>query len=117
MKQFALIFRMDILTEELQPDAELMALYMEQWNEWINEISAAGRLCEGGNHLSLSGRLILPGGVIKNHPYSAHKESVSGYILILADDLDDAVKIAERCPILEGEGTSVEVRETDTPGK
>ena len=33
------------------------------------------------------------------------------YIIIKAKDLDDAVSIAKDCPILQGEGTSVEVRE------
>ena len=42
-------------------------------------------------------------------------ESVTGYIIILAKDIADAVHIAKKCPILQCEGTSVEVRETVTP--
>jgi hypothetical protein len=39
-----------------------------------------------------------------------NNESVAGYILIFAKDMDEAVHIAKACPILLGEGTSVEVR-------
>jgi len=42
-------------------------------------------------------------------------ESVTGYIIILAKDIAVAVHIAKKCPILQGEGTSVVVRETFIP--
>jgi hypothetical protein len=41
MKEFVLIFRMDITTEEIQPSEVQMELYMTQWMAWINDISAA----------------------------------------------------------------------------
>jgi hypothetical protein len=43
-------------------------------------------------------------------PYAETKESLAGYIMIRAKDLDDAVNIAQKCPILKGAGNSVEVR-------
>ena len=115
MKEFVLIFRMDITTEEIQPSPEQMKLYMTQWMEWINDISAQNKLADGGNHLSRSGKVLRPKNVMIDEPYTANRESVAGYIIILAEDIDDAVQIAEKCPILQGEGTSVEVRETATP--
>jgi len=115
MKEFVLIFRMDITTEEIQPSPEQMKLYMTQWMEWINDISAQNKLADGGNHLSRSGKVLRPKNVMIDEPYTANRESVAGYIIILAKDIDDAVQIAEKCPILQGEGTSVEVRETATP--
>jgi len=115
MKEFILFFRMDITTPEAQPSPEQMELYMVQWMEWINEIDSRDQLAEGGNHLSYSGKVLRSNNVISNEPYTSNKESVSGYILILAKDMDDAVGIARKCPILQGEGTSVEVRETATP--
>ncbi len=53
--------------------------------------------------------------MITDGPYTVNRESVAGYIVIFAKDIDDAVRIARKCPILRGEGTSVEVRETATP--
>ncbi|MES2691221.1 MAG: YciI family protein [Bacteroidota bacterium] len=116
MKEFILLFRMDILTPEAQPSAEQMQSYMNMWMKWIGEIAMQKRLADGGNHMVPSGRVIRPGNNISRQPYSVNNESVAGYIIVLAKDLDEATTIAEKCPILQGEGTSVEVRETAIPG-
>jgi hypothetical protein len=61
------------------------------------------------------GKVLRANNVIVTEPYISDKESVAGYIIILAKDIDDAIRIAQKCPILHGEGTSVEIRETATP--
>jgi hypothetical protein len=116
MREFVLIFRMDITTKDAQPSEKQMNIYMQQWMKWIDEISEKDQLAIGGNHFSPGGKLLKPDNVITNGPYIANKESVAGYIIILAEDIDSAVHIARKCPILQGKGTSVEVRETATPG-
>lgn len=115
MNQFVLIFRMDVITEEAQPTPEQMQVYMEQWMAWINDIDSQGKLANGGNHLSKEGKVLRANNVISDGPYVANQESVAGYIIIYADDLADALKIAKKCPILMGEGTCVEVREVGSP--
>ena len=115
MKEFVLFFRMDILTREVQPSAEQMKEYMEKWMEWISDISAKGQLADGGNHFFPTGKLLRPQSKISEGPYVVNNESVAGYIIILAKDFDDAVLVAKECPILQGEGTSVEIRESSTP--
>jgi len=116
MKEFILLFRMDITTSEAQPTPGQMDIYMQDWMEWINDISAHGQLADGGNHLSNSGTVLRSMNRINGEPYTSNNESVSGYIIILAKNEKDALRIARKCPILSGEGTSVEVRETATPG-
>jgi len=116
MKEFVLLFRMDITTPEVQPTPEQMEVYIKDWMEWINDISARGHLADGGNHLSSSGTVLRSKNRLKEEPYTSDNESVSGYIIILAENKDDAVSIARKCPILRGESTSVEVRERATPG-
>jgi hypothetical protein len=115
MKEYALIFRMDILTKEAQPTPEQMKEYMKQWMKWINEISAKGQLVEGGHHFKYGGKVIRPKNKISDKPYVANKESIAGYILIVAKNITGAMAIAKKCPILNGEGTSVEIRETESP--
>jgi hypothetical protein len=85
---------------------------MKQWDEWIDEISSQDKLC-GGNQLSKDGRVLKSGDKINGGPYVAKKESVAGYIIIKSNSIDEAVSIAKRCPILNGKGTSVEVREIE----
>lgn len=117
MKEFALIFRMDISTEEKQPTPEQMTAYMRDWEKWISWIADEGKLAERGSHFSRTGKVLRPNDIANDGPYEACNESVAGYINILASNIEDAVKIAKRCPILAGEGTSVEIRETAAPGK
>ena len=111
MKEFVLIFRMDITTPGAQPSPEQMEGYMQQWHEWTGSISASNRLAPGGNHLSPQGRVVRPGNVITQGPYTEKRKSVAGYLLVRAENLDEALLMAMECPILKGEGTSVEVRE------
>lgn len=115
MRQFALIFRMDILSLDAKPSPAQMREYMEQWNEWIGWLQEQERL-EGGNHLSDKGKVLRKGGVVENSPYVEESVSVAGYIVVSAKDPRDAVRMASKCPILAGDGTSVEVRELAGPG-
>ncbi|HXP91352.1 MAG TPA: YciI family protein [Fibrobacteria bacterium] len=114
MNHYALIFRMDILTASAQPSPEEMRRYMESWMRWTDSIDAEGRL-EGGNHFSPSGWVLRQGGARSDLPYAAQNESVAGYLLIRAPNDSEALRIAQACPILEGQGTSVEVRELASP--
>ena len=116
MKEFVLMFRMDITNEKAQPTKDQMEMYIQQWMVWINEIAENGQLADGGNHFSKEGRVLKPNGEIIEKPHIAGDISVAGYIVILADNMDGAMKIAKKCPILNGENTSGEIRETAQPG-
>lgn len=116
MKEYVLLFHMDILTKEVQPTKEQMEVYMQQWMQWINDIDEKGQLALGGNYLNYNGKVVRANNVVTDEPYVSNKESVAGYIIIHAKDMDNALVIAQKCPILKGEGTSVEVREIAKPG-
>ncbi len=47
-------------------------------------------------------------------PVDEVKNSIQGYMLLEAEDMDQAVELARGCPILEGDGT-VEVRPLGAP--
>lgn len=117
MKEFVLLFRMDIKSAEAQPSKEQMEIYMKQWMVWINDITAKDMLADGGNHFSREGRVLRPNDRVIQQPYIADDVSLAGYIIILAGNLDEATKIAKKCPILNGQNTSVEIRETAKPGQ
>lgn len=108
---------MNITNKEAQPTEKQMEVYMQQWMRWINEIADSHQLADGGNHFSRNGRVLKPNNEIIETPHISDNNSVAGYILILADNLDEATKIAKKCPILNGENTSVEIREIATPGE
>ena len=109
MNEYVLFFRFDIISPEAQPSAEQIAEYMKQWNLWVDAIASQDRL-SGGNHLSVEGRVIKANGEISKGPFKESKVSVAGYLIIKAENFDEAVDMAKECPILEGEGNSVEIR-------
>lgn len=117
MKEFVLLFRMDIISQEAQPSKEQMEIYMKQWMSWIKDISEKGMLADGGNHFSKQGRVLKPNDRVYQQPYIAEDISLAGYIIVLAENLDEATDIAKKCPILNGQNTSVEIRETAKPGE
>src|ERR1700675_489335 len=114
MEEFVLLFRLDILTKEKQPSPELLQDYMKQYQDWIGGIAAQDKFV-GGKGLSTEGRVLKFNNVITDGPFAETKESISGYTIIRALDFDDAVKMASGCPILKGEGNSVEVRRVQNP--
>lgn len=116
MKEYVLLFRMDILNKAAQPSEEQMNIYMQQWTQWVNSIAAKLQLADGGNHFSREGRVLKAKGEVINTPHISENNSVAGYIIILAKNIDEATSIAQQCPILQGENTSVEIRETAAPG-
>ena len=112
MNNYVLFFRMDITTPGAQPSHEQMKVYMIQWNKWIEGITANNKLAEGGTHLSREGIVLRPR-IISDGPYEANKESIAGYIIIKAKNMNEATIIARECPILKGDGTSVEIRKME----
>ncbi len=116
MNEFVLLFRMDITNKDAQPSKEQMNIYMNQWMQWINEIADNKQLADGGNHFSPQGRVLKPKNEVFDTPYTMENNSVAGYIIVLANDLNGATEIGRKCPILNGENTSVEIREVAAPG-
>jgi len=109
MDEFIVMMRLDLLTKAAQPTPEQMKVYMERYHTWVDGIVAQGKFI-GGTGLSTEGKVLKPNNVITDGPFAEIKESIAGFILIRASDLDEAVQLARGCPILHGEGNSVEVR-------
>jgi hypothetical protein len=114
MDEFVLLFRLDILTKEKQPSPELLQVYMKQYQDWVGGIAAQNKFV-GGTGLSTEGRVLKYNNVVTDGPFAEIKESIAGYTIIKALDFDDAVTMAAGCPILKGEGNSVEVRRVQNP--
>jgi len=108
MDEFLIMMRLDIITKEAQPSPEQLQVYMKQYQDWVGGIAAQNKFV-GGKGLSTEGK-VIKGTVITDGPYAEIKESLAGFITIRANDFDEAVSIAKECPILRGEGNSVEVR-------
>ena len=86
------------------PDSpEEGAKVMEAWTAWFGQLG--GALVDGGNPASTSRTIAANGSV------SDDTSSPSGYSIIKADSLDQAVEIAKGCPVRHA-GASIQVVET-----
>ena len=86
------------------PDTqEEQARVMQQWTEWFGVLG--DRLVDGGNPVSQTKRIAVGGSV------SDEVNGPTGYSIINADSLDQAVELAKGCPVLQG-GASIDVAET-----
>jgi hypothetical protein len=106
--EFLLIFRDTDLDKRLPHDQVKES--MQRFNEWMERWSKRGNL-KGGQPLASEGRVIAKAQerVVIDGPFSESKEVVGGYIIVSADNLEEATKIAEDWPQLDY-GSTVEVR-------
>ena len=77
---------------------------MDAWGKWMGGLGSA--LVDGGNPVGKSSTVLSDGSVIDN----GGANPASGYSLVEASDLNDALAKAKDCPILTS-GGSVEVAE------
>lgn len=109
MKEFALIFRLKDISD-FKPSPEQM---QERMN-WLGSIAAQNKLADKGNTLLPipgSAKTVKPNNVVMDGPYTEIKEFISGYVIVKAEDIDEAVEIAKANPIFGQVGGNIEVRE------
>ena len=109
MKDFLFVFRSETSPRTNSSPEQLQA-NMKLWMDWIGGIAAQNKLIDRGNRLENGGKVVKPGNLITDGPYSETKELVGGYTLVKAGSLEEAAEMAKGCPILTF-GGNVEVRE------
>jgi len=108
MEDFMLIFRHQDGHKVASP--EQIQIWMKQTMDWISTISAKNKF-SGGNGLGFEdARVVGHNNVVTNGPFGDIKETIGGYIMVQADSVEEAVEFAKGCPVLQGEGNTVEVR-------
>ena len=103
-----LLFRNDYTTD-FMPTPEERQSMMQKWIDWLNTVAAQGKLVDQGNRLDNDGKVVKPGNLMTDGPYTESKESIGGYTIIQTTSLDEAAAIARDCPVLTV-GGNVEVR-------
>ncbi len=100
MAKYLLTFRGGRMPEGEEEQAQVMAA----WTAWFTGAGAA--VADPGNPSSKSRTIAASGAVGPEGP-----ASISGYTILSADSLDQAVALAKGCPVIAG-GASIEVIET-----
>lgn len=85
--------------EPVEPDPELVASGIDRYLAWQEELRAAGHLVTAAG-LAPDSKVVHAGG-ITNGPFTESSELIAGYIVVEADNLDEAAKLFLRHPIAE----------------
>lgn len=110
MKEFVLIFRNSSNPHESPSPEQLQ----ERMN-WMGSIAAQNKLVDKGNRLSVSNaKTVKPGNVVTDGPYTEIKEFISGYMIVKAASIEEAVEMAKANPTFKT-GGNIEVRAVLTP--
>jgi hypothetical protein len=108
MDEFILIFRHEDGLKVASP--EQIQVWMKQTRNWMGGIAAQNKL-SGGNGLPFAdAKVVHYNNVVTNGPFGDIKETIGGYIIVKAGSVDEAVEFAKGCPVLQGDGNTVEVR-------
>jgi hypothetical protein len=99
MANYVLVYHGGSMPESPEDNARVMGA----WTEWFGTLGEA--LVDGGNPATRSRTIAADGSV------SDDTSGPSGYSIIKAASLDEAVTLARDCPVLHG-GASVQVVET-----
>lgn len=108
MDEFALIFRHEDGYKIASP--EQIEIWMKQTNDWIDTIAAQNKFSNGIGLPFEDARVVRPNNVVTDGPFGKIKETIGGLIIVKAKSVNEAVEFAKGCPLLQGEGNSVEVR-------
>jgi len=88
------------------------AAEVPKWNALFGELGASGKLLSGSElddpGTAKTVRLRDGERVVTEGPFAETKEQIGGLMVIEADDLDEAISIATRVPVVER--ASVEIR-------
>lgn len=87
-----------------------MQASLQRWLDWVGGIAAQNKLVDRGSRLEREGKVLKGSNLVTDGPYTELKETLLGYTMVKAENLEEASKLAENCPILFV-GGNVEVRE------
>ena len=84
--------------------------WMKQTMDWIGGIAAQNKFVAGNGLPFDDARVVKHNKIVTNGPFGEIKETIGGFITVRADSVEEAVEFAKGCPVLQGEGNTVEVR-------
>lgn len=108
MDEYLLIMRHQDGNKIASP--EQIQKWMKQTMDWIGGIAAQNKFAGSNGLLFDDARVVKHNNVVVNGPFGDIKETIGGYIVVRAESVDEAVEFAKGCPVLQGEGNTVEVR-------
>ncbi len=94
------------------PSPSVMEEMYAKFNAWREKYQE--NLVDLGGKLTSAGKIVTAEGATDG-PFVEAKEVIGGYMIIAADSMEEAIRIAQESPGVGMPGSSVEVREIHTP--
>lgn len=98
MERFMLIVREDLEKIGRLTTEERFAMTPNML-DWVRSLAESGNYI-GGEPLAITGRYVSKDEVLSDGPFIEAKEGISGYDIILAENINQAVAIAQTCPMV-----------------
>lgn len=108
MNEFILVFRHEDGQAVASP--EQLQSWMKQTMDWIGGIAAQNKFVSGTGLPFADSKVVWHNNLVTNGPFGDIKETIGGFIIVKAETVEEAVEFAKGCPVLMGDGNSVEVR-------
>jgi hypothetical protein len=99
MQKFMFIIKEDLAELKRDGEAErfrrmrIMTAWTETLQESVNFL--------GGEPLEITRRLVTRDHILSDGPFIEAKEGISGYIMINAENIEQAAAIAQTCPLVQ----------------
>ncbi len=108
MEKFMLLIRQDLIeVGQMTEDEYLVKLNLMLG--WVDELANSGNYI-AAEPLLTTGRYVTSDSVQSDGPFIEAKEAISGYFIVSAENIDHAVALSQRCPLLHTKEVIVEVR-------
>jgi len=87
---------------------------IQEMTRWTESLAESCNYL-GGEPLLATGKCVSKDQVISDGPFIEAKECISGYISVNAENIDQAVSIAQTCPFVLNGTMAIEVRQIMIP--
>ncbi|HEY1869926.1 MAG TPA: YciI family protein [Chitinophagaceae bacterium] len=109
MEKFILLFRGGINHAYNANESNEAMENMKEWMNWMGGLQQKGIMVAADPFLPTGKQVIGFGKKVADGAYVQNEEQVGGYLIVNANDIDDAVEISKGCPVLKENG-KVEIR-------
>ena len=112
MSQFMLFIRNGDEPSQLSPEEIQQAI--QRFSAWARKLREQGKLIAAEKLKDNEGLLLSTrnGQIVVDGPFAETKETIGGYFVIEAVNLEQAIEITKECPALDN-GGKVELREVE----
>src|SRR5215475_2263499 len=108
MEKFLFIIRED-LKKLRQWNEEERYNGVREMDQWVKSLVQKNSYVSG-DALHIKGSYVSKGNVLSDGPFIEAKEGISGIMFMEAKDMQDAVRLAQTCPLVQRGDMAIEVR-------